>query len=62
MELYLTHFTQNIRNNHCFGRSVKEVIFLTALLEAGSMKLTVGVESVKKNTSEVASKIGKKQA
>lgn len=45
--------------DHSFGRSVKGVNFLTALVEVGGMKLPVGVEFVKKDTWEVDSKTGK---
>jgi DDE superfamily endonuclease len=45
--------------DHSFGRSVKGVNFLTALVEVGGMKLPVGVEFVKKNTWVVDSKTGK---
>ncbi len=45
--------------DHCFGRSIKGVNFLTALVEVGSMKLPVEVEFVKKDTWEVDSKTGK---
>jgi hypothetical protein len=45
--------------DHSFGRSVKGVNFLTALVEVGGMKLPVGVEFVKKDIWEVDSKTGK---
>jgi hypothetical protein len=45
--------------DHTFGRSVKGVNFLTALVEVGGMKLPVGVEFVKKDLWEVDSKTGK---
>jgi hypothetical protein len=45
--------------DHCLGRSVKGVNFLTALLEVQGMRLPVGVEFVKKDKWEVDSKTGK---
>jgi hypothetical protein len=36
--------------DHTFGRSIKGVNFLTALVEAGGMKFPVGVEFVIKDT------------
>lgn len=45
--------------DHNFGRSVKGVNFLTALVEVGGMKLPVGVEFVKKDSWVVDSKTGK---
>ena len=45
--------------DHCFSRSVKGVNFLTALVEAGGMKLPVGVEFIKKDIWEVDAKTGK---
>jgi hypothetical protein len=45
--------------DHCFGRSVKGVNFLSALVEVGGMKLPVGVEFVKKDTWAIDPKTGK---
>jgi hypothetical protein len=45
--------------DHCFGKSVKGVNFLTALVEVGGMKLPVGVEFVKKDTWVNDAKTGK---
>ena len=45
--------------DHSFGRSVKGVNFLTALVEVGGMKLPVGVEFVKKDLWEVDPKTAK---
>jgi hypothetical protein len=44
-----------------FGRNIKGVNFLTALLEVGDMRLPVGVEFVKKNIWGINVKMGKKQ-
>ena len=45
--------------DHSFGRSVKGVNFLTALVEVGAMKLPVGVEFVKKDTWVIDPRTGK---
>ena len=45
--------------DHCFGRSVKGVNFLSALVEVGGMKLPVGVEFVMKDTWAIDPKTGK---
>ena len=45
--------------DHTFGRSVKGVNFLTALVEVSGMRLPVGVEFVKKDTWVIDQKKGK---
>lgn len=45
--------------DHSFGRSVKGVNFLTALVEVGGMRLPCGVEFVKKDTWVLNPKTGK---
>jgi len=54
-ELNCWHF------DHVFGRSVKGVNFLTALVEVGGMRLPCGVEFVKKDLWETDLKTGKKK-
>ncbi|MBL0332667.1 MAG: transposase [Chlorobiota bacterium] len=44
--------------DHVFGRSVKGVNFITALIEVGGMRLPVGVEFVKKDLWEDDPKTG----
>ncbi len=47
--------------DHVFGRSVKEVNFLTALVEVGDMHLPCCVEFIKKDRWVTDSKTGKKK-
>jgi hypothetical protein len=54
-ELNCWHF------DHTFGRSVKGVNFLTALVEVGGMRMPCGVEFVKKDLWETDPKTGKKK-
>lgn len=54
-ELNTWHF------DHVFGRSVKGVNFLTALLEVGGMRLPCGVEFIKKDIWVTDKKTGKKK-
>lgn len=54
-ELNCWHF------DHVFGRSVKGVNFLTALVEVGGMRLPCGVEFVKKDLWATDPKTGKKK-
>jgi hypothetical protein len=54
-ELNCWHF------DHVFGRSVKGVNFLTALVEVGGMRLPCGVEFVKKDLWDTDLKTGKKK-
>jgi hypothetical protein len=54
-ELNCWHF------DHTFGRSVKGVNFLSALVEVGGMRLPCSVEFVKKDTWVIDSKTGKKK-
>ena len=54
-ELNCWHF------DHVFGRSVKGVNFLTALVEVGEMRLPCSVEFVKKDTWKTDPKTGKQK-
>jgi hypothetical protein len=54
-ELNCWHF------DHTFGRSVKGVNFLTALVEVGGMRMPCGVEFVRKDLWETDLKTGKKK-
>ena len=54
-ELNTWHF------DHVFGRSVKGVNFLTALVEVNGMRLPCGVEFIKKDIWVTDSKTGKKK-
>ena len=47
--------------DHVFGRSVKGVNFLTALLEVGGMRIPCGVEFIKKDLWITDPKIGKQR-
>jgi hypothetical protein len=47
--------------DHSFGRSIKGVNFLTALLEVGGMRLPVGVEFIKKDLWVSDLRTGKKK-
>jgi len=47
--------------DHVFGRNVRGVNFLTALVEVGNMRLPCAVEFVKKNVWETDEKTGKKK-
>ena len=47
--------------DHVFGRSVKGVNFLTALLEVGDMRLPCGVEFIKKDILVTDQKTGKQK-
>ena len=47
--------------DHVFGRSVKGVNFLTALLEVGGMRIPCGVEFIKKDLWITDPKTGKKR-
>ncbi|VAW10285.1 hypothetical protein MNBD_BACTEROID03-582 [hydrothermal vent metagenome] len=54
-ELNTWHF------DHVFGRSVKGVDFLTALVEVGGMRLPCGVEFIKKDIWATDTKTGKQK-